>query len=191
MKKIFLFSLYLIATNLYAKPIYDGCTHQLSEPVKEIVKGIPDDLKQSELLVPQYDAVPSNVPNAQTINRSVKEGNEEIQRILRKHYDGKYKMVSLKEVESMKAKGYKYLMDVVVMPKQFKEPKKEAMVSVTRKFKTANAMFANYDAQYHYYFYIRDLSTDNAYITQKFHGRFLAYDSMDEFFTQVSKEMGR
>lgn len=180
-----------MSLNISANTIYQGCRYYLGEPVKEIVKGVPNDLKQSELLVPQYDLVPSNVPNAQSINRSVKEGNEEIQRILRKHYDGKYKMVSLKEVESMKAKGYKYLMDLVVMPKQFKEPKKEAMVSVIRKFKTANAMFANYDAQYHYYFYIRDLTTDNAYITQKFHGRFMAYDSMDEFFTQVSKEMAK
>ncbi len=159
------------------------------EPIKDIFKSVPQDLKPSILLVPKYDIVPSDIPNASRINRSVKEGNAEILRIVKKSYSGKYKMVSLKEVGEMKASGSRYFLDMVVMPKQRKEPKKEAMIATYQKFKTANEMFANYDVQFHYYFYIRDLQTEDAYITKKFHGRFLAYEALEEFLKQANREM--
>ncbi|MBX7242314.1 MAG: hypothetical protein K1X92_11245 [Bacteroidia bacterium] len=188
MKKVFLsVFLVLLFVSVSARSVYEGCGFE--EPVKSLYTSIPKDLKTSVLLVPQYDIVPGDVPNAALINRSAKEGNAEIIRILKKSYSGKYKTVSLKEVEKKKQEGNRYFMDMVVMPKQMKEPKKEAMISSYRKFKTANAMFANYDAQFHYYFYIRDLKTDDAYLTEKFHGRFQAYQSMEEFLKRVNTEL--
>lgn len=188
MKKVFLsVFIVLLFVSVSARNVFEGCTYQ--EPVKNVYSSIPKGLRTSVLLVPQYDIVPKEVPNSALINRSAKEGNAEILRILKKSYSGKYKMVSLKEIENMKQAGSRYFMDMVVMPKQMKEPKKEAMLASFRKFKTANAMFANYDAQFHYYFYIRDLNTDDAYLTEKFHGRFQAYQSMEEFLKRVNTEL--
>lgn len=191
MKKLLFIPLYLLAAvgmPLHAKVLYEGCRFQGDLPVNEVYKSVPKGLGKETLLVPMYDIVPKDVPNANSINDNVEIGNREIKKVMR-GYDGKMKMVSLKDIEGLKAQGHRYLLDMVVMPKQFKEPKKEAMVSVYRKFKTANAMFANHDAQFHYYFYIRDLQTDDAYISKRFHGRFFAYQSMDEFIQQVNREM--
>jgi hypothetical protein len=62
------------------------------------------------------------------------------------------------------------------------------MVSAYRKHQTANSMFTNYSAQFHYYFYIRNLQTDDAYISTDFKGKFLAYEAMEYFFDQVRQD---
>jgi hypothetical protein len=81
-------------------------------------------------------------------------------------------------------------MDLVWMPKQMKEPKREAMIPAFERFESANSMFSNRNAQFHYYFYIRDLETNDVYITSRFQGNADAYAGMKKFLMQVSKDKG-
>ena len=171
------------------------CTWSQKPTVNKVFKGVPADLNENVLLVPRYDLIepneampPAKRKNMLAANRLVKEGNTTINKTLRKSYNYEYKMVSLKHIEEYKAEGYRYFLDVVIMPKQMTEPKKEAMVSSYRKFRSANRMFTNYDYQFHHYFYIRDLQTDDAYITTKFRGEREVYKGMGKFLKRVINE---
>jgi hypothetical protein len=77
---------------------------------------------------------------------------------------------------------------MALMPKQMKYPKKEAMVPTYEKYKSVNSMFNNRYSQFVYYFYIRLLETNDAYITTKFRGNIEAYQRA-KFLKQVSSDL--
>ncbi|RMG69425.1 MAG: hypothetical protein D6722_10380 [Bacteroidetes bacterium] len=108
--------------------------------------------------------------------------------MLEKAYPYPYKLVSLSQVEAMKAAGYRYYLDMVLMPKQMDQPKREAMVPSYEKYETANKMYKNRYTQFHYYFYIRDLETDDAYMGTRLRGHFETYPAIQRFCKQVSKD---
>lgn len=169
---------------------------QTALPVGEIIEGVPDDLTSATLLIPRYDFVrldelPDGAPPnaAKRINAEAKKGNTTINEMALKGYQHGYKLVSMSDLDTLKTMGYRYYMDMVLMPKQMKYPKPEAMVPSWEKYGTANRMYRNRYSQFQYYFYIRDLETNNAYITTKFRGTAEVYTGMLKFFKQVSKDV--
>lgn len=166
--------------------------------VNEIITGVPGDLEAGKLLIPRYDMIdmeevmhPKKRKWALSVNRSAKTGNTTIKEIFDGKYPFEYKMANLQQVEALKAEGYRYFLDLVWMPKQMKTPRREALVPAFEKFDSANRMFSNRNSQIHYYFYIRDLQTGDAYITSNFKGSPDAYIGMKKFLAQVNKELGK
>ncbi len=165
--------------------------------VNRVITGVPEDLDKQTLLVARYDLMdleevmaPQKRDYLLSVNRAAKTGNTIINDIFKDKYPFEYKLVGLQQVQTYKAEGYRYFMDLVWMPKQMKEPKKEAMEPAYERFDSANRMFANRNAQFHYYFYIRDLETGDAYITSRFMGNADAYNGMKKFVAQVQKDKG-
>lgn len=163
--------------------------------VNKIYEGVPEDLSKQKLLVPRYDFMDmENLPDgappniAVRFNKEAKKGNTTIAELAEKNYAFKYKLTSVSEVEELKEQGYKYYMDMVLMPKGMKEPEKRAMVPSYDKYGAAHKMFNNRYTQFHYYFYIRDLETNDAYVTSKMKGNWDVYNCMRLFFRQVSKD---
>lgn len=169
---------------------------QKKATVTKVIKGVPKNLSTETLLVPRYDLwdpedAPAGAPPSIVVryNREAKKANTTIASIAQKHLSAKYKMADISEVEALKEEGYRYFMDMVLMPKGMKEPETRAMVPSYVKFGETYKMFKNRYTQFNYYFYIRDLETNEAYITTKFRGNFDVYTSMKLFFKHVSKDM--
>ena len=163
--------------------------------VNRVITGVPDDLDRQTLLVARYDLAdmeevmpPKRREYLLSVNKAAKIGNTTINDIFKAQYPFEYKLVGLQQVQVYKAEGYRYFMDLVWMPKQMKEPKKEAMKPAYERFESANRMFSNRNAQFHYYFYIRDLETGDAYITSRFQGNADAYNGMKKFVAQIRKD---
>lgn len=164
-------------------------------PVNEIFESVPQDLDQSVLLIPRYDFVgiedlPEGAPFsvAKQINSAAKKGNTTINEMAIKGYKFDYKLVSMSDIDSLKAQGYTYYLDMVLMPKQMKYPEAKAMVPTWEKYGTTNRMFRNRYTQFQFYFYIRDLRSNDAYITTRFRGTSEVYVGMKKFFQQASKD---
>ncbi|MCI4668170.1 MAG: hypothetical protein MRZ79_08535 [Bacteroidia bacterium] len=169
---------------------------QSKPTVTKVIQGVPSDLSLETLLIPRYDFwdpedAPKGAPPSVVVryNREAKKANTTIDGIAQKYYSTKYKMADIKEVEAMKAQGYKYFMDMVLMPKGMREAEPRAMVPSFIKFGETYKMFNNRYTQFNYYFYIRDLETNEAYVTTRLKGNFDVYTSMRIFFKQVSKDM--
>ena len=94
-------------------------------------------------------------------------------------------------MEQYKADGYKYFLDVAIMPKQLKQPKPEALTPAYERVTSANKMFLNRNIQFHYYFYIRDIQTGDVFLSTDFEGFEFTYKSLEKFMKQVKKDAGK
>lgn len=171
-------------------------------PIAEIFRAVPADLgKDNKLLVAIFEDRILNpmeqralardkqfAKQVEELKRMVAERNEELTHILKK-YNVPYQLVKMHEIDSLRNAGYKYYLDMAIMPKQFKDPKKEAMYASYTRFDNANEMYANYNVQFHYYFYIRNLQNDDVYLTQEFKGYEQGFVSLEKFLDKVKKEM--
>ena len=165
-------------------------------PVNDIIYNVPADLANDTLLVPRYDfldpedgAVGTRRDFIVNVNRQAKKGNTTINEIALKSYPYPYKLISLKEVGWYRSHGYKYFMDMALMPKQMKQANPRALEPSYEKFGTANKMYRNRNTMWHFYFYIRDLQTDDAYMTSKLRGSFEVYRCMKAFFGRVGRNI--
>ena len=172
-----------------------GQSDFVSNYVNKIITDAPGDLDKEVLLVPRFDF--KDIENAEAgerrdfivqFNKAAKKSNTSLNETVDKAYPYEYKLVSLSEIEAYKAEGYKYFLDMVIMPKQMSRPKKEAMVPAYKKYETANKMYRNANGQFHYYFYIRNLQTDDAYISSKMKGNWDVYRSIGGFLRQIRKD---
>lgn len=171
-------------------------------PIAEIFRTVPADLgKENKLLVAIFEdrelspmeqrALARDkqfAKQVEELKRMVAERNEELVKILKK-YNTPYQLVKMHDIDSLKTAGYKYYLDMSVMPKQFKDPKKEAMFASYTRFDNANEMYANYNVQFHYYFYIRNIQNDDVYLTSEFKGYEQGFVSLEKFLDKVKKEM--
>ncbi len=164
--------------------------------VNHIIQDVPDDLNIQTLLLPRFDEytaenAPKGMPQAvlEVNNREAKRCNQSMLEIAEKRYPFKVELVSLSEVEAYREKGYRYFMDMVLMPKQMEEVKREVLTPSFQKYPTTNRMFTNDYVQVHYYFYIRDLETHDVYVTSRLKGNLEAFDGITAFLKQVSKDM--
>lgn len=194
-KSHLLFCLLLIATQLIFA--------QEEAVFRKILKETPADLASQTLIVPMfedrildegeqslYKTDKGFRAQVQRFNELVKEQNKFITTEINKSYKGgKYMQAKLRDVDSLAKKGYKYYLDLIIMPKQFHEPEKQALAPSYRLHQTANTMFNNYNEQFHYYFYIRDIQTHDIYLSKEFKGNVFMYDAMSDFLKRVKKEM--
>lgn len=164
--------------------------------VNKIIQNVPDDLAESTLLIPRYDlfdleeALGKRRDFVINYNKAAKRNNTTINDIVKKSYAHEYKLVGLKDVEGFKSDGsYKYYMDMVLMPKQMPMVKREAMVPTFVKFNNLNKMLSNRNTQFRYYWYIRDLETNDAYITTNLRGQKEEYSGMGKFLKIVAKDI--
>jgi hypothetical protein len=156
----------------------------------------PRDLPQHTLLVPRYDLLDPE-PGATgdkrkfiaTVNKNAMTGNRFIKDLVAKHYPHPFRLVSLGEVDSLRAAGERYFLDMVLMPKQMREAEPKAMIASFRKFRSANRMFVNRNAQFHFYFYIRDLQSETAYVGSRFRGHLEAYNAMQLCLKRMAEDL--
>ena len=171
------------------------CSFNDISTVNQIWYSLPDDISSERLLIPCFDeldydenSTAKEIAFAKKVNTQAQSSNKTLDKVIRENYPFSYMLVTLDDVEEYKAKGYKYYLDMVIMPKQMAEAKKEAMIPSFEKFATANKMYRNRNAQFHYYFYIRDLETHDAYMSGKMKGNPEVYTGMSKFFKQIAKE---
>ncbi|MEL6670647.1 MAG: hypothetical protein AAFR61_00500 [Bacteroidota bacterium] len=166
-----------------------------SSPVNNIIKGVPKDLSQQTLLIPRFEFL--DVENAAPgerrdfivrYNKAAKKSNTSLNEAVMKNYPFEYKLINLQHVQALKEEGYRYYMDMVLMPKQMDEVKVEAMIPTYEKYESASRMYRNKNTMWHYYFYIRDLETNDAYITSKLGGNWDVYRGIGKFMRQVKKD---
>ena len=169
---------------------------QDDQTVNKIIQNVPDDLAESTLLIPRYDlfdleeALGKRRDFVINYNKAARRNNTTINDIVKKSYSHEYKLVGLKDVEGFKSDGsYKYYMDMVLMPKQMPMVKREAMVPTFVKFNNLNKMLSNRNTQFRYYWYIRDLETNDAYITTDLRGQKEEYTGMGKFLKIVNKDI--
>ena len=165
-------------------------------PVNKVIEGVPEDLEESTLLIPRYDlfdmdeAIGKRRDFVINYNKAAKRNNTTINDMVKKSYPFEYKLVGLKDVEGyQQEETYRYYMDMVLMPKQMTQVKKEAMVPSFIKFNNLNKMLSNRNSQFRYYWYIRDLKTDDAYITTRLQGQKEEYAGMGKFLKIVTKDV--
>jgi hypothetical protein len=121
-------------------------------------------------------------------NRRVKESNSTLFDILNKHYDYAFELAPFDSIEFLQAQGKRYYLDVVLMPKQMKQPNPEAMIPGFHRYSSINQMYNNLYAQFHYYFYIRDLQDGDAFLSSRLRGKLDAYPAMISFLKQIQKD---
>ncbi len=164
--------------------------------VRNIIESVPMELKGETLMIPRFDLLdPEKAVMGEerkfmiAVNRQAKQGNTTMNKVVLKNYDHTYGLVTLQSIDSLQEKGYRYFVDMVLMPKQMKYPKKEAMIPMYRKHKSLNSAFTNRYSQFVYYFYIRDLRTNDAYISSKFKGHPEAYKGIGNFLKRVNADL--
>lgn len=164
--------------------------------VNNIIQDVPDELIQQTLLLPRFveytvETAPEGMPESYLAlnNREAKRCNETTLELAGRSYPFKVKLIDFSEIESYKEQGYRYFLDMVLMPKQMLEAKKEVMIPSYVKYKSPQHMFTNTYVQFHYYFYIRDLETQDAYVGTKLKGNEEAFVSMNKFFKQLTKDL--
>ncbi|MEM7655725.1 MAG: hypothetical protein AAF399_06310 [Bacteroidota bacterium] len=166
------------------------------EYVRKILFNAPEDLPQDTLLIARFDMLDpedgARGPKRDYIvqvNRAAKKGNTTLNEQVLKAYPFPYKLISLSEVEWYREQGYRYFMDMSLMPKQLRQPKPEALVPCWFKFESANKMYNNRNAMWHYYFYIRDLQSGDAYMTSNMRGQGEVYVGIRKFLNQVRRDV--
>ncbi len=189
MKFIFILWIFLSAFCL-------GLQGQNDLPINETFEDVPENLATEVLLIPRYDIMDlKNLPDglspavASKFNREAERANSYIRAIAQKHYPTKFVLVSLSDIDSLREEGYRYFMDMVLMPKQLRAPEPKAMIPSYDKYGATHKMFNNRYTQFHYYFYIRDLESDDAYLTSKFRGERDVYQGIKRFLKQLEKDM--
>lgn len=197
MKRLFILSV-LLTLGLSFISSLQGQDESNSEfsPVNKVIHESPSDLKDTVLLIARFDLLDpeTGVTGSRRkfiieMNKAAKRSNSTLKETMDKSYNLEYKMASLSEVEDLRDQGYRYFVDMVLMPKQMDHPKEEAMIPSFIKYPTANKMYNNRNSQFHYYFYIRDLITDDAYLTTRFKGSADVYEGLKKFLRQVEKEI--
>lgn len=166
-------------------------------PVGEIIPDAPAGLTNQTLMIPRFDLLDpedGDFTNRREllirINQAAKESNTILLKVVSKAYDPAFKLVSLRDVDSLHRKeGYRYFLDMVLMPKQMTEPEPKAMVPAFVRYRTGNKMYNNRDLQFHYYFYVRDLETDAAYITSEFGGDDDPYTGIRNTLKQLQRDL--
>lgn len=165
-------------------------------PVNEVHHDAPADLANTTLLIPAFDlvtagpeATPRRKAYVDNVNAMAEESNASLKKVISKTYPFSYELTSIAEVESYKQKGYRYFLDMVIMPKQMTRVKKAAMVSTYRKYETANRMYRNENYQFQFYFYIRDLQTDDAYMGTRMRGNADVYPGIKKFLKEIVKDL--
>lgn len=183
MKTILWLGLCLCASQFFAQGL----------PVGKIYFSAPEKMKQDTLWVACFSPqVPSRAMPPQKLksfNRLVREHNGTLFEILSKHYRYPFELVPFDSIEHLQAIGKRYYLDVALMPKQMSKPEPEAMIPGFHKFSSINQMYNNLYAQFHYYFYIRDLQNGEAFVGEKFIGKLEAYQGMTSFLKQIKKEL--
>ena len=188
--------IYIVLASLFSlqAPSSEAPSQQI--PVNRIIPDTPEDLDKNILLVPRFDfmdaedgAVGQRRKFIVSMNRRAKEANTTLNKTILKAYPFEYKLISLSEINYYKANGYKYFLDMALMPKQMKQPKPEALVPAYEKWRTANKMYNNRNSMWHHYFYIRDIQENDAYITQKFKGSGEVYKGIGATLRQFKKDL--
>lgn len=164
--------------------------------VAAVVADAPEDLPRHTLLVPRYDLLDPE-PGATgdkrkfiaTVNKNAMTGNRFIKDLVAKNYPHPFRLVSLSEVDSLRAAGERYFLDMVLMPKQMREAEPQAMIASFRRFRSTNRMFVNRNAQFHFYFYIRDLQSETAYVGTRFRGHLEAYNAMQLCLRHIADDL--
>lgn len=164
-------------------------------PVEKIRPNVPGELVNDTLIVAAFDLVEPEPgmagPRRQQmirINKAAKEANQTLFKFMTKHYPYPFKLVPLKYIPGFKADGYKWFLDMVVMPKQMKAPEPMALIPAYERHRSANRMYNHRNAMWHYYFYVRDLQNDDAYISRKFKGKGVMYDALKHYLRQIVTE---
>ncbi|MEL7340393.1 MAG: hypothetical protein AAGM67_07910 [Bacteroidota bacterium] len=164
--------------------------------VNEIYQQTPEALISETLLLPRFkeytrETAPEGMPDSYLAlnNREAKRCNKDLLDMAKRNYPFKVKLVDFAEIEEYKAQGYRYYLDMVLMPKQMEEAKKEVMVPSYVKYAAPQNMFTNVYVQFHYYYYIRDLETNDAYMSTRLKGYEEAFVGISKFFKQMTKDL--
>lgn len=165
-------------------------------PVNDIIYNVPKDLATDTLLIPRYDFLEpepdddgGRMKYIVAVNKQAKKGNTTINELAMKSYPFPYKLISMSEIGWYKNNGYKYFMDMALMPKQMKTAEPRALVAAYEKFETSNEMYKNRNSMWNFYFYIRDIQTNDAYMTTKLKGSFEVYRCMQAFFGRAGRDV--
>ena len=188
--------IYIVLAGLLSLQVPSSEAPSQQIPVNRIIPDTPEDLDKNVLLVPRFDfmdaedgAVGQRRKFIVSMNRRAKEANTTLNKTILKAYPYEYKLISLSEINYYKANGYKYFLDMALMPKQMKQPKPEALVPAYEKWRTANKMYNNRNSMWHHYFYIRDIQENDAYISQKFKGSGEVYKGIGATLRQFKKDL--
>ena len=157
----------------------------------------PVELKTDTLLIPAYDLIAAGsakgkkLKQIKRVNSLVREHNGEQRKILEKYYPYPWKLVSLWEVSIYRQKGHYYFLDHAVMPRHWPVPNPYAMAPTYRRYKSTNEIYRITDFQFHYYFYIRDLQTDKAFMTDPPHGQADVYAGITWLLKKVTRKLDK
>lgn len=156
----------------------------------------PEALRTDTLIIPMYEVFSTRglsgkkLKQAQRVNSLSKEHNETMIKLLDKYYPYPWKLVPLAYVRDYTTDGHYYYLDYVPMPRHWRVPNPDAMVSMHLRYKRTLEIYRIHDYQFWYYFYIRDLSTDEAYMSNPPHGHADVYKGMTWLWKHIAKELG-
>lgn len=181
-------------------------SHAPAEPqgpvvtVKEVHIGMPKDLFDAPLLLPQYEYIeeepfandPAQLKNIQSMNSRMTSENKAL-RSYYTNYKGPSKIVLFEDYETFYKEGHKYVLDFFWMPKQMEAPEQRAMVPFFVRAANLNQALVELRPQFNIYFYIRNLQTEEAYILKEFKGYkpFEFYKGIEEFTKLISQDVAR
>ncbi|MFK7971215.1 MAG: hypothetical protein AB8F95_12650 [Bacteroidia bacterium] len=161
--------------------------------VSEVHYDFPSALMHDTLIIPAYETFSTkgltgkDLQKTKRINALSKEHNETQRKLLVKYYPFPWKMVPLALVEAHKNRGHYYYLDYVPMPRHWRVPNPEAMVAMFLRYDRTLQIYRISNFQFWYYFYIRDLSTDQAYMSNPPHGHADVYTGMKWLWKHVAK----
>lgn len=166
-------------------------------PIGQIHHSAPPALAAQRLLVPEFElTIPEAAQNVAErqhmlqVNRQVREANTIMFGILAKSYGQPFELAPLRMADSLAAAGVsRYFLDMALMPKQLEAPKPAAMVPVFQRHRKANTMFYNTNLQFYYYFYIRDLQSQDVWLSSRFKGYAQPYKGMQAFLRRIAKDL--
>lgn len=163
--------------------------------VSDVLFEFPESLKTDTLLVPAYETFATRgltgktLKQTQKVNALSKEHNDTQEKLLRKFYPFPWKLVPLAEVASYRDKGHYFYLDYVPMPRHWRRPNTEAMVAMYKRYDRTIEIYRITNYQFWYYFYIRDLTTDVAYMTNPPHGNADVYAGMTWLWKKIAKAL--
>jgi hypothetical protein len=163
--------------------------------VTSVTWEFPEALKTDTLIVPKYETFTTRglsgkkLKQAQRVNALSEEHNDMLRKLLKKHYRYPWKLVPLAEVKNYTSGGHYYYLDYVPMPRHWRVPNPEAMVSMHLRYERTLEIYRIHNYQFWYYFYIRDLSTDAAHMTNPPHGHADVYTGMAWLWKKIAKEL--
>jgi hypothetical protein len=128
------------------------------DPVK-FIDGLPADLNKSKVIFLRYDSVEINAEDKKAVyyqkkhNKNVPDANKDLAEALKK-YPYEYIVASRKDIDALKAKGYKYVLD----SQAYKN-----MAYGFRQDQSSKSAIISYE----YKLYFQDLVTNDAYVVSK------------------------